>query len=176
MKATAVLLALLLGLCAPLVRGQDEVAASTLTIVGQPAPDFSATTLAGESVSLSNLRGKVVVLSFFATWCGPCKTELPHIEKDLWQAMRAEGLQVLGVDREEKADVVAPFVNKMSLTFPVVADADRSIYARYAKAYIPRLYIIGRDGRIAFQATGFSPKEMDRIVGLVKAELAKPAK
>jgi len=64
----------------------------------------------------------------------------------------------------------------MSLTFPVVADADRSIYARYAKAYIPRLYIIGRDGRIAFQTTGFSPQEMDHIVALVKTELAKPAK
>ena len=161
---TSVLLALVatvLGLGSSVIHAQDEVAASTLTSVGQVAPDFSATTLTGEPISLARLRGKVVLLSFFATWCGPCKTELPHIEKDLWQAMRADGLQVLGVDREEKAGLVAPFVSKMSLTFPVVADADRSIYARYAKAYIPRLYLIGRDGRIAFQTTGFSPQEMD---------------
>lgn len=79
----------------------------------------------------------MVVLSFFATWCGPCKAELPHVEKELWQEFRARGITVIAVDREEPAQVIAPFVKQLGLTFPIVTDLDRKIYSRYATAYIP---------------------------------------
>ena len=157
----------------PAVRAADEVAAATLTKVGQVAPDFSGTSLTGEPIKLSALRGKVVVLSFFATWCGPCKEELPHVEKTLWQGLRDKGLVVLGVDREETEKLVAPFVKKLGLTFPVIADADRSIYARYATGYIPRTYLIGPDGKIVYQSVGNAQKEFDHLVALTKAQLPK---
>lgn len=159
----------------PALRAADEVAAATLTKVGQIAPDFSGTSLTGEPIKLSALRGRVVVLSFFATWCGPCKEELPHVEKTLWQSLREKGLVVLGVDREETEKLVAPFVKKLGLTFPVLADADRSIYARYATAYIPRTYLIGRDGKIVYQSVGNTQKEFDQLVALTKELLALPA-
>ncbi len=168
---------LLLGLtaltCA--LRAQDEVAAATLTKVGQVAPDFTAPTLTGETITLSKLRGQVVVLSFFATWCGPCKAELPHVEKELWQEFRAKGLTVLAVDREEPAKVIAPFVRQLGLTFPIATDLDRKIYGRYATAYIPRTYVIAPDGTIAYQSAGNSPGEFAAIVKSVKAQLAKVA-
>jgi peroxiredoxin len=157
------------------VRAADEVAAATLTKVGQVAPDFSGMSLTGEPIKLSALRGKVVVLSFFATWCGPCKEELPHFEKTLWQGLREKGLVVLGVDREETEKLVAPFVKKLGLTFPVIADADRSIYARYATGYIPRTYLIGPDGKIVFQSVGNAQKEFDQLVALTKEQLEKSA-
>jgi peroxiredoxin len=157
------------------LRAADDVAASTLTRIGQTAPDFTATSLAGESFSLSKLRGRVVVLSLFATWCPPCKQELPRVEKELWQALRGRGLVVLALAREENAAVVAPFAKKMGLTFPLLPDPDRSIYARYASGYIPRTYLIAPDGTIAFQAVGYTPQEFDQLVAKATALLARPA-
>jgi len=173
--ASSLKITLLLGLtaltCA--LRAQDEVAAATLTKVGQVAPDFTAPTITGETVTLSKLRGQVVVLSFFATWCGPCKAELPHVEKELWQEFRGKGLTVVAVDREEPAKVIAPFVKQLGLTFPITTDLDRKIYGRYATAYIPRTYVIAPDGTIAYQSVGNSPGEFANILKAVKAQLAK---
>jgi peroxiredoxin len=154
---------------------EDEVAAATLTKVGQLAPDFTTTSLKGETLSLAQLRGRVVVLSFFATWCGPCQEELPHIERELWQALRAQGLVVIGIDREEKPAVITPFVKKLGLTFSISADPERAIYGRYAKAYIPRAYVIAPDGTIAFQTAGSGPEDFAKLVAITKQLLAKAA-
>jgi peroxiredoxin len=170
LKAT--LLAVLCGLTCSL-RAEDEVAAATLTKIGQPAPDFTTTSLTGEPLALAKLRGRVVVLSFFATWCGPCKEELPHVQKELWQALRAKGLVVIGIDREEAPAVIAPFVQKMGLTFAIAADPGRQIYGRYATAYIPRTYVIAPDGAIAFQTAGSGPEDFARLVAITKQLVAK---
>ena len=153
----------------------DDIAASTRTKVGQVAPDFTATALNGETYTLSKLRGRVVVLSFFATWCPPCKSELPHIEKELWQAMRESGIIVLAAAREEAAATVAPFVKQMGLTFPVIPDPQREIFARYATGYIPRLYLLAPDGTIAAQSVGFDEKEFAVIARQARALLPSPS-
>ena len=173
MKTLRLVVLLLAGLAAAVLSAaDDEITASTKTRIGDPAPLFSGTAVTGETYSLAHLKGKVVVLSLFATWCGPCNTELPHVEKELWQAFRARGLVVLAAAREEGPDKLKPFAAKLGLTFPLLSDPGRGIFSQFATAYIPRLYVIGADGRIKFQSVGFDEAEFRRAVAAVERELA----
>ena len=162
-------------LALPAASSDDDVAKATLTKVGDPAPSFAGTTLGEEAISAAQLKGKVVVLSLFATWCGPCNAELPHVEKELWQAFRGRGLVVLAAGREEGPDKLRPFAAKLGLTFPLVPDTDRKIFQLFATAYIPRLYVIGADGRIKFQSVGFDETEFKAAIAAVDQELGKSA-
>ena len=78
---------------------------TTLTEVGQQAPDFTVLTLAGDEFKLSAHQGQLVLINWFATWCPPCKEEMPHLQKEVWEKFGAEGLVMISVAREEKADV-----------------------------------------------------------------------
>ena len=159
-------------LARPAASADDEVAKTTLTKVGDLAPAFAGTAITGESLALDQLKGKVVVLSLFATWCGPCNAELPHVEKELWQTFRGRGLVVLAIAREEGADKLRPFASKLGLTFPLLPDQDRKIFNLFATSYIPRLYVIGADGRIKFQSVGFDEGEFRTAVATADRELA----
>jgi cytochrome c biogenesis protein CcmG/thiol:disulfide interchange protein DsbE len=118
--------------------------------VGAPAPAFSLTLLDGKGrVSLASLRGKTVVLNFWASWCGPCKREAPALER-LWQDYRARGVVVLGVDTgpDAKSDG-RRFVAAHELTYPVVFDPNALVAAnRYAVSGLPVTYVLDREGRI----------------------------
>jgi len=150
----------------------EDVAAATLTRVGDPAPTFAAQSITGETWDSAKLGGKVVVLSLFATWCPPCNAELPHIEKELWQAYRNRGLIVLAAAREEGFDKLQPFAKKLGLTFPLLTDPKREVFNKFARNFIPRLYVIGADGRIMFQTVGFRKDEFKSVVAAVERELA----
>ena len=175
MKPPPCLPVILLCLAATLRAADDDVAAATRTRVGDPAPAVSGTAVTGETYTLAALHGKVVVLSLFATWCGPCNEEMPRMEKELWLPYRARGLVVLAAAREEGADKLRPFAAKLGLTFPLLPDPDRAIFSRFATAYIPRLYVIGADGRIKYQSMGYVPEEFQRAVAAVEQELARAA-
>jgi peroxiredoxin len=154
----------------------EELAKSTLTKVGDPVPAFSGTTIGGESISAGQLKGKVVVLSLFATWCPGCIAELPHVEKELWQAFRARGLVVLAAARGEDADKLRPFAAKLGLTFQLVPDTDKKIFSQFATIAIPRLYVIGADGRIKFQGLDYKEDEFKVAIAIVDRELTAAAK
>jgi peroxiredoxin len=162
---------LIASLAFPAATTDDDLAKTTLTKVGNLAPAFVGTAITGESFALEQLKGKVVVLSLFATWCGPCNAELPHVEKELWQAFRGRGLVVLAVAREEGPDKLRPFAAKLGLTFPLLPDPERKIFNLFATNYIPRLYVIGADGRIKFQSVGFDEVEFRTAVAVVRQEL-----
>ncbi|MBK9472332.1 MAG: TlpA family protein disulfide reductase [bacterium] len=148
-------------------------AETTLTKVGQDAPAFTVATLGGEPFSLGAQKGKVVLVNWFATWCGPCKAEMPHLKDRVWEAFKGNpDFVMISISREEDAAKVAPFVAERALPWTIGLDTDRTAYARYAEAYIPRNHVIGRDGRIVFQSEGFEEAEFAAMITAIAGELA----
>lgn len=118
------------------------------------APDFSLTDLAGKTVRLSGLRGKVVVLNVWATWCAPCRDEMPSMER-LYQRLRGPNFELLAVSEDEGgADKVRAFVREVAVTFPVLLDPERQVGTRYGVWGYPETFIIDRDGRIVERVIG----------------------
>jgi peroxiredoxin len=115
-------------------------------LLNQPAPDFELKTLDGERVKLSDLRDKPVLLNFWASWCGPCRRELPVIVK-LHEELRAKGLVVFGVNNEGK-DIARQYTDKAGLTFPTLDDSRRKVYRMYRVRNIPSMFLIDRNGRV----------------------------
>ena len=151
-------------------------AETTLTEVGQLAPTFSIATLDGGTFALAAHKNKVVLINWFATWCPPCRQEMPHLQKHVWEKFGPQGLVMISVAREEKADVVAPFVKKYGVTWPFGLDPDRTAYAKYAEAYIPRNTVIGPDGTIIFQSEGFAEEDFKIMLETIELALARLAK
>ncbi len=151
---------------------EDTSSAPVSPLVGKTAPDFKLDLLSGGQVTLSDLKGKVVVLDFWATWCPPCRKSLPHLNK-LYEDNKDGGAKVFAVNcQEDKADV-QNFVQKEKLTVPVLlATADEIIQAYEAKS-IPQTVIIGRDGKVTKVFVGFGGDSAKQIDKAVAAALAK---
>jgi peroxiredoxin len=115
--------------------------------VGTRAPDFKLTSLDGPDISLSSQRGNVVILNFWATWCGPCRAEMPTLEK-VGQTYRDRGLRVIGVDVQESPDKVRDFLPEVGVTFPIVFDSDTALARRYRAGGLPASFIIDREGTV----------------------------
>lgn len=143
--------------------------------VGDMAPDFTLQTAAGETIKLSDLRGKVVMLQFTASWCGVCRKEMPFIERDIWlKHNNKSNFYLLGIDRDEPLETVQKFVEQTGVTYPMGLDPGADIFALYAdrKAGITRNIIIDPEGRIVMLTRLFSEEEfaemcakIDELVG-----------
>lgn len=115
-------------------------------LLNHPAPDFELKTLDGQRVRLQDLRGKPVLLSFFASWCGPCRRELPSVVK-LHEEFKGQGLQVFGVNDEGKG-TARSFAEKAGLTFPILDDGNAKAARLYRVRSIPTAFLIDKDGKI----------------------------
>ncbi len=119
--------------------------------IGQEAPDFEATTLEGEAVSLSDLRGNVVLLEFWAVWCGPCHPEIPYL-KEVWEKYQDDNFMLLGISLDRDADELNQFIEEEGMTWPQIFEGevwDAELAEKYNVRGIPRAYLIDSDGRIA---------------------------
>lgn len=115
---------------------------------GFTAPEFALTGLDGATLSLTDLEGKVVVLNFWATWCLPCRVEMPALQQT-WLDWQERGLVIVAVNLQESPSQVGDYVEELGLTFPVLRDADGSVFQRYDVHLYPTTFFIGRDGVIA---------------------------
>lgn len=138
------------------------MAAQSLKVeVGEPAPEFTLETPDGELVSLSDYRGQVVVLNFWATWCTPCRKEMPEFQA-LWEAHEAEGdVVVLAVNLQESAGNVTEFVDEFGLTFPVVLDSGGDVLDQYGLPGLPGTFFIDAEG--VLQARVLGPLSGERL-------------
>lgn len=142
--------------------------------VGDMAPDFEMTLSNGEIITLSSLRGKVVMLQFTASWCGVCRKEMPHIEKDIWAKHKNNPNFVLyGVDREEPIEKVNELIEKTGVTYPIGLDPEAGIFTLFAKekAGITRNVIIDKDGKIVMLTRLFEMEEFNQMVQVIDALL-----
>jgi peroxiredoxin len=105
---------------------------TTLTKIGQTVTSFTVTTIDGRVMSMSALRGKVVLINFFATWCGPCMSELPKVEKDVWQQLRSNDFIVIAIGREHSKEELIKFNKKKDFTFSIAPDPTRAVYGLFA--------------------------------------------
>ncbi len=123
------------------------------------APTFALPDLSGRSIRLEDFRGKVVFLNFFATWCAPCREEMPTMER-LYRTYKDKGLVVVAVNVREDSPTVQAFARELTLSFPILRDHDASVARSYAVRPLPVTYLIGRDGRVLWRA--FGSREWDR--------------
>jgi len=142
--------------------------------VGEKAPEFVIKEAGGKSYKLSDLKGKVVMLQFTASWCSVCRTEMPIIEKEIWLEKKSSGLVVIGIDRDEPADKVLKFKKDISVTYPLALDHGAEIFGLFAdkEAGVTRNVIIDRSGKIIFLTRLFDRKEFDRMKKAIFDELA----
>jgi thiol-disulfide isomerase/thioredoxin len=128
--------------------------------------------LGGGNGSLSSYKGKVVILNFWATWCPPCRSEMPSMET-LYQHFKNQGLQILAVDMSEERDVVQQFVRSNRYTFPVLLDIDGKVGSQYGISAIPTTYILDREGKIIGRIVGSirwdNPKVITAFEELLKS-------
>lgn len=148
------------------VCAQDE---TTLVKESDPAPDFKIEMESGAAKHLSDLKGKVVWLNFFATWCPPCRKELPHLQREVHEKFKNRNdFEVLVIGREHSWGEVNKFKTDNGYTMPFYPDANREIFAKYAKQNIPRNFVIDKHGKIAVVSSGFNEKEFAEIIDRVK--------
>ena len=143
--------------------------------VGDAAPDFTITEAGGRTYRLSDLRGKVVMLQFTASWCSVCRKEMPFIESEIWLPGKAKGLTVIGIDRDEPEEKVLKFKDDMKITYPLALDPGAEIFALYSlkESGVTRNVIIDRKGKIIFLTRLFERDEFDKMKDIIFSELAK---
>jgi peroxiredoxin len=139
--------------------------------LGKKAPDFALSDPEGKKVRLSDLKGKVVVLSFWATWCPPCRMEMPHLEA-LQKKYAGKPVKVVGVNLDVKGKALRSWMKAQKLTFTVVADADQKVAGSYGVEGIPTLYVLDQKGIVREHGVGFDQdmeKNLGRLIdGLLK--------
>jgi len=142
---------------------------SSLALAADAATDFTLRDIDGNQVTLSALKGNVVVMSFWATWCGPCKEEMPHLQKML-DERKDDGLRILSISTDDarSASKVKPFIKKNGYGFTVLLDKDSSVIGTYNPSKtLPYTVVVDREGNVAMVHSGYNPgdeKELKRVV------------
>lgn len=140
------------------------------------APEFSLRDINKQKVSLSDYQGKVVLVNFWATWCGPCQAEMPHLQK-MYVELEEQGFVVLSIsaDNARDASKVKPLIKRNGYTFPVLLDTDSTVLNQYnPESVLPYNILIGRDGNIIWQKASYAPGEEVELRAKIVEALAAP--
>lgn len=134
----------------------------------EDAPDFTLKSLEGANLRLEEYRGQVVLINFWATWCGPCRQEMPILDR-LHQRYEDTGFTVLGVNVEGEAGPAQELVDKTKVTFPVLIDDGQRVSELYDLEAMPSTYVLDRDGNLRYVHRGYKPGDEAKYVEVVKA-------
>ncbi len=135
------------------------------------APDFTLKSDNGENLKLSELRGEVVLINFWASWCGPCRQEMPLLS-ELHDKYRDMGFTVLGVNVEENSSAARKLLKDMPVSFPVLFDSDSSVSRKYDVVAMPSTVLVDRDGNVRYLHKGYKPGEeniyLEKVRSLIR--------
>ena len=171
---TKQILTIILLACTLFVNAQNKEAESTVVKLGQQAPNFSFKDESGKIVSLTDYKGKLVMITFFATWCPPCRQELPVIQQEIYDKYKDNSnFQLLIFGREHSNAEVQSFKKVQHFTMPFFADKKRSVYSLFAQNYIPRNFLIDATGKIIYMEVGYSAEKFEEMQKIISEELKK---
>lgn len=146
-----------------------------LVKIGQQVPDFQMTTTDGKTIKIADLKGKVIMLQFTASWCGVCRKEMPHIETDIWNKYKNDkNFALFGIDLDEPVEKVKEFAKQIPVTYPLVLDPKGGIFYQFAEkgAGVTRNVIIDKTGKIVYMTRLYKEEEFAEmksvIAGLLK--------
>ena len=146
-----------------------------LVKIGQQIPEFTTKTTNGKTVSTADLKGKVVMLQFTASWCSVCRKEMPHIEADIWKKYKNNpNFALYGIDLDEPKDVVEKFAKQIPVTYPLALDPKGDIFYQFAEknAGVTRNVIIDKTGKIVYMTRLYKDEEFQEMKKII-AELLK---
>lgn len=167
MLAAIVVIAAII-LLLPSCSGDKE---ATIIKQGDAAPDFTVEMFDGSQTTLSQLRGKTVLVNFWATWCPPCREELMRVQSDIIDRFAGAEFVFLPISRGEDRQTVAAFRDKTGYTFPMGLDPQQTIYGLYATNYIPRNFLIDKNGKVLLASIGYEPAEFDLLIKEIETAL-----
>ncbi|MCC5793228.1 MAG: TlpA family protein disulfide reductase [Chromatiales bacterium] len=141
------------------------------TPVGEPAPDFTLQQRGGGEVTLSGLRGEVVMINFWATWCPPCRQEMPHLDQ-IYRRFGRMGFTLLGVNVEQNSRLADAFLRDVPVTFPILLDPEERVSRLYNVPAMPSTVVVDRQGAVRYVFHGYRPgdeaKYQDAVRSLVR--------
>ena len=146
-----------------------------LVKIGQQVPDFSMTTTEGKIIKIADLKGKVIMLQFTASWCGVCRKEMPHIETDIWNKYKTDkNFALFGIDLDEPLEKVKEFAKQIPVTYPLALDPKGGIFYRFAEkgAGVTRNVIIDKTGKIVYMTRLYKEEEFAEMKSVI-ADLLK---
>jgi peroxiredoxin len=134
--------------------------------IGQQVPDFDLTTTDGKTIRMADLKGKVVMLQFTASWCSVCRKEMPHIESDIWKKYKNnKNFALYGIDLDEPKDVVEKFAKQIPVTYPLALDPKGGIFYQFAEkgAGVTRNVIVDKTGKIVYMTRLYKKEEFQEM-------------
>jgi peroxiredoxin len=141
--------------------------------IGDPLPNIELQLVDGTNLNNKDLEGKVVVLQFTASWCGVCRKEMPHLEKEVWQRFKDQDFILIGIDLKEDEQTVRKFIESTAITYPIAMDKDGTIFEKFTieKAGVTRNIVIDKNGQIVFLTRLFEKKEFNQMIEVIDKEL-----
>jgi len=154
------------------IKSQDQEEDSDKIKTGDAMPAFTIVRDDGQQISSSAYAGKVLLITMFATWCPSCQLELAEIEKSLWPRFNTvQGFTLLVIGREHSDAELTEYNQIKGFTFPLYPDKDRTIFDLFAVQFIPRTYLINKEGRIIYMTTGYNEEEFRQLERMIERAL-----
>ena len=147
-----------------------SVSLASSDLAGAPAPDFALKSATGENLRLSEYRGDVVMINFWATWCGPCRQEMPLLD-ELYSRYQRVGFNLLGVNIDDDAGRAMQMVDDLDVSFPVLFDTQKEVSKLYDVQAMPVTVLVDREGRIRHVHHGYKPGYEDKYLDQIRALL-----